>query len=208
MPSHQCTQQASVDRLQPDEGHAAGSSPLEEAEQRTLPWGVSVLCQSAALPGQGVGRGDAASDVHATGNYAAKVLAHPQPGSAALLQHVLACLSRKPGAMGNARSASSKGAGCEDVDARIGTCVGEGVTDDRVLLAIGPEGGWRAAEVELLAGEEGGGFTQVSLGDRVLSTTCALVSAIGTIQAAQQLMDAPPGGQGSIGSEQDASGPA
>ena len=63
--------------------------------------------------------------------------------------------------------------------------------EDRVLLAIGPEGGWRAAEVHLLVREEGGGFTQVSLGDRIMSTTVALVSAVGTIQAAQQIQRAP-----------------
>lgn len=48
--------------------------------------------------------------------------------------------------------------------------------DARVLLAVGPEGGWEEpAELELLRGH---GFTQVSLGPRTLRTDVAVVSLL------------------------------
>ena len=48
--------------------------------------------------------------------------------------------------------------------------------DARVLLAVGPEGGWEEpVELELLRGH---GFTQVSLGPRTLRTDVAVVSLL------------------------------
>ena len=46
----------------------------------------------------------------------------------------------------------------------------------RPLLAIGPEGGWTDAEVELL---EGRGFARYSLGSRILRTDTAVVALLG-----------------------------
>jgi 16S rRNA (uracil1498-N3)-methyltransferase len=46
---------------------------------------------------------------------------------------------------------------------------------DRVLLAVGPEGGWSDFERDLLAGH---GFMEASAGDRVLATTTACVALL------------------------------
>ncbi|KAL6756033.1 hypothetical protein V8C86DRAFT_130963 [Haematococcus lacustris] len=51
----------------------------------------------------------------------------------------------------------------------------------RVVLAIGPEGGWRDAELQLL---EDDGFLPVSLGPRVLTTTSAVIAGVGSIAQA------------------------
>eukprot|EP00746_Dinoflagellata_sp_MGD_P133061 gnl/MRDRNA2_/MRDRNA2_66740_c0_seq2.p1 gnl/MRDRNA2_/MRDRNA2_66740_c0~~gnl/MRDRNA2_/MRDRNA2_66740_c0_seq2.p1 ORF type:complete len:319 (+),score=64.24 gnl/MRDRNA2_/MRDRNA2_66740_c0_seq2:106-957(+) len=52
---------------------------------------------------------------------------------------------------------------------------GAGPEFQRVLLAIGPEGGWIDSEVELF---ERHGFQKVSLGPRVLTTEMAVVSSM------------------------------
>ena len=53
--------------------------------------------------------------------------------------------------------------------------------DDRVLLAVGPEGGWNAFELSLL---EGRGFTRVGLGPRTLTTTTACVALLALVHDA------------------------
>ena len=50
-----------------------------------------------------------------------------------------------------------------------------GGAHDRVLLAIGPEGGWNDFERQLLAAH---GFTSVSMGSRTLTTTTACVALL------------------------------
>jgi len=91
-----------------------------------------------------------------------RVVAHPQPASPSLLAHLLAC----------AQSGGAK--------------------QQHVTLAVGPEGGWREAELEELKNH---GFACVHLGDRVLTTTTALITAVGTIHAAQRLHAGGPGSQ-------------
>ena len=51
----------------------------------------------------------------------------------------------------------------------------------RLLLAIGPEGGWTDGEVELL---EGHGFRRHSLGPRILRTDTAVVAMLARLMAA------------------------
>ena len=46
---------------------------------------------------------------------------------------------------------------------------------ERLLLAVGPEGGWTEEEVELL---EGRGFARYSLGERILRTDTALIALL------------------------------
>ena len=47
--------------------------------------------------------------------------------------------------------------------------------EERVVLAIGPEGGWTDGEVELL---ESRGFRRRSLGPRILRTDTATISLL------------------------------
>jgi len=47
--------------------------------------------------------------------------------------------------------------------------------EGRLLLAVGPEGGWTDEEVELL---EARGFSRYSLGSRILRTDTALVALV------------------------------
>lgn len=54
-------------------------------------------------------------------------------------------------------------------------------TDGRVLLAIGPEGGWTSYELELLAAH---GFTAVSCGGRTLRTDTACAVLLGLVHSA------------------------
>ena len=49
------------------------------------------------------------------------------------------------------------------------------VAEDRLLLAVGPEGGWTDDEVELL---ETRGFRRLSLGARILRTDTALIALL------------------------------
>lgn len=53
-----------------------------------------------------------------------------------------------------------------------------GVATERVLIAIGPEGGWNDFELDLL---EAHGFVQASLGSRTLATTTACVAVLSVI---------------------------
>jgi RsmE family RNA methyltransferase len=50
--------------------------------------------------------------------------------------------------------------------------------DSRVLLAIGPEGGWNAFELELLRAR---GFERVSIGSRTLRTDTACVALLSLV---------------------------
>lgn len=52
--------------------------------------------------------------------------------------------------------------------------------DSRILLLIGPEGGWSAAEQEVA---HASGFTSVSLGARILRAETAAVAALAIIQS-------------------------
>lgn len=54
------------------------------------------------------------------------------------------------------------------------------VTGERVLLAVGPEGGWNAFELRLL---EAHGFVSVGLGSRILRTDTACVSLLAVLHA-------------------------
>jgi RsmE family RNA methyltransferase len=54
----------------------------------------------------------------------------------------------------------------------------------RVLLAVGPEGGWTAFERELLTTH---GFVPVSMGKRTLATTTACIALLTLVHAALDL---------------------
>lgn len=67
-----------------------------------------------------------------------------------------------------------------DEATRVGQVVGTG-PDDRVLLAIGPEGGWNAFERQLL---ESRGFVPVGMGARVLRSDTACVALLALVHDA------------------------
>ncbi|MDA1305677.1 MAG: RsmE family RNA methyltransferase [Acidobacteria bacterium] len=71
------------------------------------------------------------------------------------------------------------GNGCTVGDALIGIGHGD-VSPPRVVLAVGPEGGWNAFEIQLLTTH---GFTPVSLGPRPLATTTACVALLTLVHA-------------------------
>jgi RsmE family RNA methyltransferase len=50
----------------------------------------------------------------------------------------------------------------------------------RVLLGVGPEGGWNTFELDLLASA---GFTRVSMGERTLATTTACIALLALVHA-------------------------
>eukprot|EP01025_Chloroclados_australasicus_P017515 TRINITY_DN18942_c0_g1_i1.p2 TRINITY_DN18942_c0_g1~~TRINITY_DN18942_c0_g1_i1.p2 ORF type:complete len:158 (-),score=5.89 TRINITY_DN18942_c0_g1_i1:168-641(-) len=52
-------------------------------------------------------------------------------------------------------------------------------SDERILIAIGPEGGWAQQEVDLLVNKFS--FEAISLGDRVLSTHTATLVLCGLV---------------------------
>ena len=56
--------------------------------------------------------------------------------------------------------------------------------DSRVLLAIGPEGGWTDHEIGLLMSSPGSS-AMVSLGSRVLDTTTATIALLSALREAQ-----------------------
>lgn len=64
----------------------------------------------------------------------------------------------------------------------VGAAVGEH-TDQRVLIAIGPEGGWNAFELALL---EAHGFRQVSIGPRTLRVDTACIALLAIVHASMQ----------------------
>lgn len=157
-----CAQQSS---------RARGRRSAELPWASPLPWGVTCLvCSSLdAEAREGLAQpSDTVSEGHnrqygedaAQSTYAARLLAHPRGNSPGLLEHVMTCL-HKQRESGEARSA-------------------------KVLIAIGPEGGWREGELDMLCSL--GGFMCVHLGERILATTTALISAVGAVQAAQQAM--------------------
>ena len=81
--------------------------------------------------------------------------------------------------------------GCRIVaDPRAPTTAGEIArvdSNNRLLLAVGPEGGWNAFELKLLGAH---GFQSVGMGPRTLrtDTACiALVSLFGAVGAAEPL---------------------
>ena len=57
----------------------------------------------------------------------------------------------------------------------------QGSAAERVLLAIGPEGGWSAFELGLF---EANGFTAVGLGDRILRSDTACIAAVALLRDA------------------------
>jgi RsmE family RNA methyltransferase len=64
----------------------------------------------------------------------------------------------------------------------VGSAVGER-TDRRVLIAVGPEGGWNAFELALLAAH---GFRPVSLGSRALRVDTACTALLAIVHASMQ----------------------
>ena len=50
----------------------------------------------------------------------------------------------------------------------------------RLLIAVGPEGGWSERDLQLL---ENAGFTGIRLGPRILRTETAGLAAIAALQA-------------------------
>ena len=54
---------------------------------------------------------------------------------------------------------------------------------DGIMLAVGPEGGWTAAEIALFTG---GGWHSASLGPRILRVETAVIAALAIVNAAAQ----------------------
>ena len=61
-----------------------------------------------------------------------------------------------------------------------------GPPEERILLAVGPEGGWEPHEVELLAAK---GFSPVGLGPRILRSDVAVNALISLAQAQLETWD-------------------
>jgi 16S rRNA (uracil1498-N3)-methyltransferase len=71
-------------------------------------------------------------------------------------------------------------------DPRAAVSVGSAVSehaDQRILIAIGPEGGWNAFELALL---EAHGFRQVSLGPRTLRVDTACIALLAIVHASMR----------------------
>lgn len=114
--------------------------------------------ESAANPPWGVSQLIGSTEPTDQGEeFAAMVVAHPSNSSVNLLRHLLLCMQ-------------SNQHETENNSNRQG----------RVLLCIGPEGGWREEELNVLLSE---GFTPVQLGDRILTTTTAIIVAVGQAAA-------------------------
>jgi RsmE family RNA methyltransferase len=58
-----------------------------------------------------------------------------------------------------------------------------GASQERVLLAVGPEGGWNEFELSLLRTH---GFTPVTMGPRTLTTTTACIALLTLVHAVQR----------------------
>jgi RsmE family RNA methyltransferase len=56
-------------------------------------------------------------------------------------------------------------------------------TGNRILLAIGPEGGWTPYELELLTAH---GFQAITMGSRVLRTDTACIALLGILNEARK----------------------
>lgn len=65
-------------------------------------------------------------------------------------------------------------------DTSISSALGQ--AQERVLLAVGPEGGWNDFELSLLRAH---GFTPVSMGSRTLTTTTACIALLTLVHARQ-----------------------
>jgi RsmE family RNA methyltransferase len=63
----------------------------------------------------------------------------------------------------------------------IAAALGDIARDDRVLVAVGPEGGWNDFELALLDRHQ---FARVSMGPRTLATTTACVALLTLVHAA------------------------
>jgi RsmE family RNA methyltransferase len=69
---------------------------------------------------------------------------------------------------------------------RTVTAHGRGAPDTRILIAIGPEGGWNAFEIALL---EAHGFRAVGMGPRTLRTDTACVALLALVHNALTMED-------------------
>ncbi len=65
----------------------------------------------------------------------------------------------------------------------VGSAVGGAHVDQRVLIAIGPEGGWNAFELALLQDH---GFRPVSIGSRTLRVDTACTALVAVVHASMQ----------------------
>lgn len=86
---------------------------------------------------------------------------------------LVAWLRSEPGTIKLILSERSDGSSFDTVNWPTGA-------DSRILLLIGPEGGWSAAEREVA---HASGFTSVSLGARILRAETAAVAALAIIQS-------------------------
>jgi RsmE family RNA methyltransferase len=68
------------------------------------------------------------------------------------------------------------------------------VSSERVLLAVGPEGGWNAFELKLLAAH---GFHAFDMGSRTLRTDTACIALVALVHAALRDSDRPSGSESS-----------
>ncbi|KAF5832985.1 hypothetical protein DUNSADRAFT_10941 [Dunaliella salina] len=185
---HSRSQDVQAESQQPQSSTTANAHASYE-----LQWGCD---------GGGGGGKDGAS-------YAARVLAHPRPDSPTLLAYLLACLHRGNGHehLNNKCSGQLQDEGPSHQDEGHLQRGKESLLQDsgkflhedkgpspqesgelrepcsraRILIAIGPEGGWQEAELELLTSPQVG-FQCVQLGSRILTTTTALVAAVTTAQ--------------------------
>lgn len=115
-----------------------------------LPWGVSYLLGSWQAEWEAAQ--GTANDSRTQYQHSARLLAHPYSDTP-VLQAVQQAVRQHADA--------SKGG------------------SPRVLVAIGPEGGWRGTELELLQDQ---GFAGVNAGPRILTSTTALCVLVGSVQ--------------------------
>jgi RsmE family RNA methyltransferase len=76
--------------------------------------------------------------------------------------------------------------GCGTADLRVGDIV----SSERVLLAVGPEGGWNAFELKLLAAH---GFHAFDMGGRTLRTDTACIALVALVHSALRESKRPSG---------------
>ena len=69
------------------------------------------------------------------------------------------------------------------LDVSIVSALGTGAPTQRVLIAIGPEGGWNDFELHLL---DAHGFTRVGMGPRTLATTTACIALLTLVHEAMR----------------------
>ncbi len=68
-----------------------------------------------------------------------------------------------------------------DSTATIAGALGAVGPDERVLIAVGPEGGWNVFELDMLRAH---GFEHVSMGPRTLTTTTACIALLALVHSA------------------------